>query len=114
MFLASVTVVATAPLRFAGTVAREDLPDYCAPSMPAKDLRERFGEMGANRIVSRELSQGDSTDMIREMFGEPDGVSTHVYKAKAQETWKYWRMGAHVYGLQIKIENDACVGWTTS
>jgi len=79
-----------------------------------RDLRERFGEMGANRIVSRELSQGDSTDMIREMFGEPDGVSTHVYKAKAQETWKYWRMGAHVYGLQIKIENDACVGWTTS
>ncbi len=79
-----------------------------------RDLRERFGEVAANRIVSKQLRQGDTADMIREMFGEPDGVSTHVYKTKAQETWKYRRMGAHVYGLQIQIENGACVGWTTS
>ncbi|MGD0679440.1 MAG: hypothetical protein ABSC94_28950 [Polyangiaceae bacterium] len=78
-----------------------------------RDLRERFGEVGANRIASKELSQGDTVDMIREMFGEPDGVSIHVYKDKAQETWKYWRMGVR-YSLQIKIENGACVGWTTS
>jgi len=75
-------------------------------------LVQRFGDEAARSIVAKEPWQGATAEMIREMFGEPENVSTKVYKTKTAETWKYERIGPNAYALRVKIENGVCVGWT--
>jgi hypothetical protein len=79
-----------------------------------QNLVQRFGEVNANRIVGKTLWQGATAEMIHEMLGAPENVSSKVLKTLKRDVWKYNRLDARRYGLQVTIENDVCVGWETA
>jgi len=76
-----------------------------------KGLEQRYGHEAAQRILSKTLWQGATAEMVREMFGAPEDVSTRVYKMKTTETWKYERIDARRYAKHVTLENGVCVGW---
>jgi hypothetical protein len=79
-----------------------------------QDLVQRFGEVNANRIVGKTLWQGATAEMIHEMLGTPENVSSKVLKTLKRDVWKYNRLDARRYGLQVTLENEVCVGWKTA
>ena len=79
-----------------------------------QNLVQRFGEGNANRIVGKTLWQGATAEMIHEMLGAPENVSSKVLKTMKRDVWKYNRLDARRYGLQVTLENGVCVGWETA
>lgn len=77
-------------------------------------LVQRFGQENAGRIMSKTLWQGATAEMVHAMLGAPENVASKVLKTKKRDVWKYNRIGARRYGLQVTLENDVCVGWETA
>jgi hypothetical protein len=75
------------------------------------DLVHRFGVDTANRIVNRRPEIGDTLEIIQEMFGDPEDVSTRETKTQLYQTWKYDKK-ANYYRLTFMFEGDEMVEWS--
>jgi len=66
------------------------------------------------RILSRDIRQGDSKDIVTDALGTPASIDTDVLKTKTKEVWKY-RKGnekrVNQHNIIVKFENSVVVGW---
>ena len=77
-----------------------------------KRLMEKYGdEEIVNRLMRREILEGQSAEKLIDSRGNPAQKDTAVFKTKTKDTWKYDRIGRGQYRLRVFVENDRVVGW---
>lgn len=63
------------------------------------------------KIMDKTLWKGATSEMVRDVLGEPIAVDEKVLKTKSKQIWKYDPIGRGQYATRITIENDVVVGW---
>jgi hypothetical protein len=76
-----------------------------------ESLVERFGAENAERILRREIWQGQTEIMLIASRGAPADEEEHVMKTKMKRVYKYDRQGANRFGLRVFVEDGVVVGW---
>lgn len=76
----------------------------------AAALAVRFGPEISDKIMRRQIWQGQTEEMLLESRGAPADVDEKVLKTKVKRTYKYDRQGANRYGLRVMLENGVVVG----
>lgn len=76
-----------------------------------EELVTRFGVEATERILRREMWQGQTEDMLIEARGAPAEKESKVLKTKSKATFKYGWEGAKRYRLRVFLENGVVVGW---
>lgn len=78
-------------------------------------LMTQFGDGAVvERILEKNVEQGDTPEFVREALGRPNAVDQEVLKEKSREVWKYKKgdeRRADQYNVQIKFEDGKVVGW---
>jgi hypothetical protein len=75
-------------------------------------IYEKYGRTEtAERILNKTVWVGETSEQLRDSFGEPLDVDEKVLKTKKKEIWKYVHKGTNRYGLKFTVENDVVVGW---
>jgi hypothetical protein len=75
-------------------------------------LLSKYGDSQVvERIMSKTIWVGETSDQLHDSLGAPIDVDQHVLKTKRKETWKYVRKGVNRYGLRVVVENGFVVGW---
>ncbi len=70
-----------------------------------------WGEETALRLRAREVKLGDTEDMVRFAFGEPEAIDEKVLKTKTKRTFKYQALGGRGYAVKIHLDDGEVVGW---
>ena len=70
-----------------------------------------WGEETALRLRAREAKLGDTEDMVRFAFGEPEAIDEKVLKTKTKRTFKYQALGGRGYAVKIHLDDGEVVGW---
>jgi hypothetical protein len=74
-------------------------------------LHAKYGPEIANRIVNKQVWQGETAEQLLESLGRPVDVDERVLKTKTKHVWKYYQKGANRFGLRIMLEDGVVVGW---
>ncbi len=78
-------------------------------------LLQQFNDSSiVQRIMLRHLLQGDTTDIVIEMYGTPAIVDHEALKTKTKETWKYLKGNERrkdQFNFQVRFENGRVIGW---
>ena len=79
-----------------------------------EELGSRFGPECAQRIMSGELFQGMTKEMLLEAWGEPDDLQEERVRSTIKQTWKYNEVGVNRFRDRVYLENDVVVGWKST
>jgi len=79
-----------------------------------EELTSRFGLEYAQRIMSGELFQGMTKEMLLEAWGEPDDREEELVRSTIKQTWKYNQVGVNRYKDRVYLESDVVVGWKST
>jgi outer membrane protein assembly factor BamE (lipoprotein component of BamABCDE complex) len=66
---------------------------------------------GSRSVSSNQVREGQTSEQLRVLLGNPLSVDTKFTKTRKCEIWKYNRRGTNRYGLRIILDNDVVVGW---
>ena len=64
-------------------------------------------------ILSGEIAQGMSAEMVIDAWGQPADMDEKVMKTKTKREMKYDQTGKNRFGTRVYLENGAVVGWET-
>jgi len=88
------------------------LPGYLSRRARRKEIYRKYGYTGdAERIISKTLWVGETTQQLVDSLGWPIDKDEKVLKTKRKEIWKYYSRGVNRYGLRVTIEEGVVVGW---
>lgn len=75
-------------------------------------LFSKYGDSDVvDRIMSRTIWVGQTSEQLGDSFGAPADVDEKVMKTKRREIWKYAHKGGNRYGMRITVENGEVTGW---
>lgn len=74
-------------------------------------LAQRFGPQIADVIMSRQVWQGQTEQMLLESRGAPAGIDEAVLKTKVKRTYKYEPRPGRRFAFKVTVENGVAVGW---
>jgi hypothetical protein len=74
-------------------------------------LVARFGAENADRLLRREIWQGQTTEMLIEARGAPANIDERVTAKMTRHVYKYDQQGKNRYRLRVTLENGVVVGW---
>jgi hypothetical protein len=63
------------------------------------------------KIVNREIWQGETADQLIDSIGKPDVVDDKNLKTQKRAVWKYGRRGSKSYSLIVNLEKGMVVSW---
>ena len=85
---------------------------YYADQARRKELLAKYGDPEVvERIMSKQIWQGQAEQMLIDSIGQPVAVDQKVLKTKTKEIWKYQQTAKDRFGLKVTIENGLVVGW---
>lgn len=77
-----------------------------------KQLMAKYNDEAlVNRLMSREIWQGQTEEQLRESLGSPGKIDEEVLKTKTRRTYKYRSDGKGRYKLSVVVENGRVTGW---
>ncbi|HEY1772570.1 MAG TPA: DUF2845 domain-containing protein [Gammaproteobacteria bacterium] len=75
-------------------------------------LRNKYhDEEIVQRILRKEIWQGETPEQLKDSLGSPAEVDDNVLKTKKKEVWKYGQTGVNRFKLRVTVENDVVIGW---
>lgn len=74
-------------------------------------LHAMFGTEVAQRILAKQVWQGQTEEMLRESLGPPADTEEKVLKTKTKRILKYFPTSKKSYALRVTVENGVVVGW---
>lgn len=77
-------------------------------------LIDTYGPEVASRILRCIIAQGDTVEIVHEMFGEPEAVTEKVSPTRARYVLKYGQLNARSFRLKVTIEDGVVIGWETT
>lgn len=76
-----------------------------------QELTERFDEDIANRIMNKEVWQGQTEEMLIESKGSPVDVIETVSLRHKKQTFKYDEVGCGRFRTKVHLRDGIVVGW---
>ena len=75
-------------------------------------LLQKYGDpQVVERIMGREVWQGQSAEQLRDSRGQPLDWDERVSKKSIRHVWKYEQRGVSRFALRITLENGFVTGW---
>jgi hypothetical protein len=75
-------------------------------------LLAKYGDAEVvDKIIRKTVWQGETSEQLRDSWGEPIDIDHHLMKTKTKEVWKYNQTGKGRFALRITIEDGKIIGW---